>query len=282
MRRYLAILILALCSVPVSAGSWIRINQLGYIPSSTKVAVYLSEDPAGVDFFELVDVFTGRTVFRSDKVRRTGVLGRMKSTCRLDFSGFTKPGAYYIKAGETRSEVFPIGSQVYDGAADFVLNYMRQQRCGSNPTYKDSCHTHDAIIVGHPDPLKDSTHLDVVGGWHDASDCLQYTTTSANAIYQMMFAYRMNPEAFPDNYLADGKPGRNGIPDIVDEIYWGLLWLDKMNPEPGEMYNQIADASPPTTRPIMAGDGAGKGLSGTAPANRSAGGRPDLSTRPWE
>ena len=241
MRRYLAILILALCSVPVSAGSWIRINQLGYIPSSTKVAVYLSEDPAGVDFFELVDVFTGRTVFRSDKVRRTGVLGRMKSTCRLDFSGFTKPGAYYIKAGETRSEVFPIGSQVYDGAADFVLNYMRQQRCGSNPTYKDSCHTHDAIIVGHPDPLKDSTHLDVVGGWHDASDCLQYTTTSANAIYQMMFAYRMNPEAFLDNYLADGKPGRNGIPDIVDEIYWGLLWLDKMNPEPGEMYNQIAD-----------------------------------------
>ena len=93
MRRYLAILILALCSVPVSAGSWIRINQLGYIPSSTKVAVYLSEDPAGVDFFELVDVFTGRTVFRSDKVRRTGVLGRMKSTCRLAFSGFTKPGA---------------------------------------------------------------------------------------------------------------------------------------------------------------------------------------------
>ena len=241
MRKLLAILIFAFCSIPSFSGSWIRINQLGYIPSSTKVAVYLSEDQETVDRFELVDVFTGKTVFVSNKIRQTGSLGRMKTTCRLDFSGFKETGAYYIKAGSTKSEVFPIGNNVYDGAADFVLNYMRQQRCGSNPTYKDSCHTHDAIIVGHPDPAKDSTRLDVTGGWHDASDCLQYTTTSANAIYQMMFAYRMNPSAFPDNYLANGKPGRNGIPDIVDEIYWGLQWLDKMNPEPGEMYNQIAD-----------------------------------------
>jgi len=146
-----------------------------------------------------------------------------------------------MPGGETRSEIFPINPKVYDGAADFVLNYMRQQRCGWNPFFKDSCHRKDGIIVGHPDPKKDNTFLDVTGGWHDASDCLQYTTTSANAIYQMMFAYQSNPEAFSDNHLADGTPGRNGIPDIIDEIYWGLKWLDKMNPEPGEMYNQIAD-----------------------------------------
>ena len=33
----------------------------------------------------------------------------------------------------------------------------------------------------------------------------------------------------------------NGIPDIIDEIKWGLDWLNRMNPEPGELYNQIAD-----------------------------------------
>lgn len=223
------------------AGSWIRTNQLGYLPGSTKVAVLLSENQAIVPSFEIVDAFTGKTVLLSNAVKPTGPLGRMKSTFRLDFSKLTTPGAYYIKAGDAKSGIFPVNDRVYDGAADFVLNYMRQQRCGSNPTYPDSCHTRDAIIVGHPDPAKDSTYLDVTGGWHDASDCLQYTTTSANAIYQMMFAYRMNPSAFPDNHLANGKPGRNGIPDIVDEIYWGLQWLDKMNPEPGEMYNQIAD-----------------------------------------
>lgn len=237
--------ILSLAAVQAFAGSWIRVNQIGYLPEATKVAVFMSDETARINGFELVDAFTGEVAFSSSAVRPTGVLGRMKTTCRLDFSGLKTSGAYYIKVlssgGETRSETFPVGAGVYDGAADFVLNYMRQQRCGWNPFFKDSCHRKDGIIVGHPDPRKDSTFLDVTGGWHDASDCLQYTTTSANAIYQMMFAYQSNPEAFSDNHLADGTPGRNGIPDIVDEIYWGLKWLDKMNPEPGEMYNQIAD-----------------------------------------
>lgn len=245
MKRLVSIALLALAAVQAFAGSWVRINQIGYLPEATKVAVFMSDDAVKVDGFELVDAFTGDVAWRSDAVRPTGALGQMKTTCRLDFSALKTDGAYYIKVlssgGETRSEIFPINPKVYDGAADFVLNYMRQQRCGWNPFFKDSCHRKDGIIVGHPDPKKDSTFLDVTGGWHDASDCLQYTTTSANAIYQMMFAYQSNPEAFSDNHLADGTPGRNGIPDIIDEIYWGLKWLDKMNPEPGEMYNQIAD-----------------------------------------
>ena len=245
MKRLVSIALLALAAVQAFAGSWVRINQIGYLPEATKVAVFMSDDAVKVDGFELVDAFTGDVAWRSDAVRPTGALGQMRMTCRLDFSALKTDGAYYIKVlssgGETRSEIFPINPKVYDGAADFVLNYMRQQRCGWNPFFKDSCHRKDGIIVGHPDPKKDSTFLDVTGGWHDASDCLQYTTTSANAIYQMMFAYQSNPEAFSDNHLADGTRGRNGIPDIVDEIYWGLKWLDKMNPEPGEMYNQIAD-----------------------------------------
>lgn len=245
MKRLVSIAFLALAAVQTFAGSWVRINQIGYLPEATKVAVFMSNEAVQVNGFELVDAFAGEAVWRSDAVRPMGALGQMKTTCRLDFSALKTDGAYYIKVlssgGETRSEIFPINPKVYDGAADFVLNYMRQQRCGWNPFFKDSCHRKDGIIVGHPDPKKDSTFLDVTGGWHDASDCLQYTTTSANAIYQMMFAYQSNPEAFSDNHLADGTPGRNGIPDIVDEIYWGLKWLDKMNPEPGEMYNQIAD-----------------------------------------
>lgn len=245
MKRFVSIAVLALAAVQTFAGSWVRINQIGYLPEATKVAVFMSNEAVQVNGFELVDAFAGEAVWRSDAVRPMGALGQMKTTCRLDFSALKTDGAYYIKVlssgGETRSEIFPINPKVYDGAADFVLNYMRQQRCGWNPFFKDSCHRKDGIIVGHPDPKKDSTFLDVTGGWHDASDCLQYTTTSANAIYQMMFAYQSNPEAFSDNHLADGTPGRNGIPDIIDEIYWGLKWLDKMNPEPGEMYNQIAD-----------------------------------------
>lgn len=236
MKRLLLTVAALLVALLSRAEGWVRINQLGYLPQATKVAVYMgSEAPAQ---FTLVDAYTGAEVFRAD-ARPTGPLGQMAATARLDFSAFQAPGAYRIVAGDGTSETFPIGPQVYEGAADFVLNYMRQQRCGWNPFLKENCHQEDAIIIYHP--TKSGQHLDVRGGWHDASDCLQYTTTTANAIYQMAYAYETNPEAFGDAYQTDGTPGANGIPDIVDEIRWGLDWLDRMNPEPGEYYNQLAD-----------------------------------------
>lgn len=179
----------------------------------------MSEADTDVKEYALVDAFTGKTVRTFTSPKATGKLGDMNSTYRLDFSNFQEPGTYYLKAGKAVSPRFPINAQVYNGTADFLLNYMRQQRCGYNPFLKDSCHVHDGYIVYHP--TKTGQHIDVRGGWHDATDYLQYTTTSANAIYQMMFAYQENPEAFGDAYNADGLPGANGIPDIVDEINGG-------------------------------------------------------------
>jgi len=236
MKLFMLALAAVAAMLPAHAEGWIRYNQLGYLPQTSKVAVYMGDSTPTT--FSLVDAFTGETVFQAD-ARPTGPLGQMAATARLDFSGFETPGAYRIVTEDASSETFPIGPQVYDGAADFVLNYMRQQRCGWNPFLRDSCHTKDAIIIYHP--TKTGEHLDVRGGWHDASDCLQYVTTTANAIYQMAYAYERNPEAFGDAYKTDGTPGANGIPDIVDEIRWGLDWLGRMNPEPGEFYNQLAD-----------------------------------------
>lgn len=221
------------------ADQWIRVNQLGYLPKSVKVAVLISEEPIDVKQFDVVNVANGKTVAVISSVKATGKYGTMQSTYRLDFSKFEQQGKFYLKAGNAKSPEFPINTNVYDGTADFVLNYMRQQRCGYNPFIADSCHTHDGYIVYHP--TKTGRHIDVIGGWHDAGDYLQYTTTSANAIYQMMTAYKANPDCFGDEYNANGQKGANGIPDIIDEIKWGLDWLVKMNPEKGELYNQIAD-----------------------------------------
>lgn len=238
-RRFTITVLMLVAALASWAGSWIRINQLGYLPQSTKVAVLMSEEVPAVASFELVDAATGRVAYTGTTVRPMGPMGKMKSTFRLNFSAFRTPGTYYIKAGGATSPRFAIGGHVYDGAADFVLNYMRQQRCGYNPFQRDSCHTKDAYIKYHP--TKSGQHIDVRGGWHDAADLLQYTSTSANAIYQMMFAYQQCPGVFTDHYAANGLPGANGIPDIIDEIYWGLDWLDRMNPAKGELYNQIAD-----------------------------------------
>ena len=238
-KLFLSIVIMMLGATFAFAGQWIRINQLGYLPESVKVAVLISEEPIDLSAFDIVNAATGKRVKSFKSVESTGKFGTMQSTYRLDFSEFEISGEYYLRVGETTSPVFPINTSVYDGTADFLLNYRRQQRCGYNPHIQDSCHTHDGYILYHP--TKTGQHIDVTGGWHDATDYLQYTTTSANAIYQMMFAYQENPEVFGDEYDARGHKGANGIPDIVDEIKWGLDWLNKMNPEPGELYNQIAD-----------------------------------------
>lgn len=218
---------------------WIRINQLGYLTNSIKVAVFVSKDDPSPDNYSIKDALTESVVFESNEIKSFGDIWSFKSTFRLDFSDFKTPGAYFIECNGVKSPVFRINDDVYNGTADFLLKYMRQQRCGYNPFLKDSCHTQDGYIIYHPE--LDSTYIDVTGGWHDASDYLQYVTTSANAAYQMMFAYLHNPDSFEDNYDTDGNPGANGVPDILDEVKWGIDWLMKMNPHKDFMFNQIAD-----------------------------------------
>lgn len=219
--------------------SWIRINQVGYTPESIKIAVLASKENISITSFEIIDVLTGKSVYKSEDIKEFGAYTSFNKIYRLNFSNFNQKGTFVIKSKNIESPNFVIQNDIYSGSADFLLKYMRQQRCGYNPFLKDSCHTQDGFIVDHP--TLDSTHIDVTGGWHDASDYLQYVSTSANATYQMMFAYEQNPQAFSDNYDKNGDAGTNGIPDILDEAKWGLDWLVKMNPEYGVMFNQIAD-----------------------------------------
>jgi endoglucanase len=225
--------------LPLAGQSWIRINQLGYLPNSVKVAVFISTEPQKFGEFTICDAITGKEIFRGKASSFSGEDWGMKSAARLNFSELQQQGGYYISANGIHSEPFRIAPDVYKGTADYVLNYMRQQRCGYNPFLADSCHTHDGFIVDHP--IKTRQIIDVKGGWHDASDYLQYVTTSANAVYQMLFAFSKNPGVYNDNFDSSGKKGSNGIPDILDEARWGIDWLIKMNPDSGEMYNQIAD-----------------------------------------
>ena len=242
MNRFFVVLLGALPLMGAGqSNAWVRINQMGYLPEAIKVAVLGSQRPMEVSYFSLHDALTEKEVFRSAKIRAYGAYAAFGQSWRLDFSDFKRQGAFYILAAGIKSPVFRIGPEVYAGSADVLLRYMRQQRSGYNPYLRDSCHTQDGFIVYHPDPAKDSTYIDVSGGWHDASDYLQYLPTSANAVFQMLFAYKQHPEHFGDAHDASGLPGANGIPDILDEAKWGMDWLLKMNPGPGEYYNQLAD-----------------------------------------
>ncbi|MBG0859468.1 MAG: glycoside hydrolase family 9 protein, partial [Bacteroidales bacterium] len=233
------LLVISLLVFPAAGQSWIRTNQLGYLPVSDKTAVFISAESVTLKNFTVCDAITDEVIYKGKPAMYTGTEWGMKSAARLDFSAVGKPGGYYIAANGIRSDCFRISADVYKGTADFLLRYMRQQRCGYNPYYADSCHTHDGFIVDHP--FRSGELIDAKGGWHDATDYLQYVTTSANAVYQMLTAYMRNQGVFGDYYNASGDKGSNGIPDILDEARWGIDWLIKMNPDSGEMYNQIAD-----------------------------------------
>lgn len=222
-----------------ATGSWIRINELGYPPSAVKVAVLASKTAIPSTPFELIDSVTGKIVLKAAASRSFGPYGPFADTRRLDFSAWRTEGIYYLRSGSTRSPTFRIAKDVYSRSADFCLRYMRQQRSGFNPFLKDSCHTHDGYTLYAPVP--DSTHIDVVGGWHDASDYLQYSATSANAVYHLLAAWRDFPGVFADQCQANGLEGPNGQPDVLDEARWGLNWLLKMHPRPGWLFNQVGD-----------------------------------------
>lgn len=234
-----ALAIISFSFTDTKEDSWIRINQLGYTNEGIKVAVWGSAETRSIRSFQLVDVSSGKAVFKGSSGKPYGAYGPFASSYRLNFSGFKKPGRYYLEAGGARSPEFRIGNDVYKGTADFCLRYMRQQRTGFNPYLMDSCHTRDGYTLYGPMP--DSTYIDVVGGWHDASDYLQYSTTSANATYHLLMAYRDFPKIFEDTKLGNGLEGKNGMADVLDEARWGLDWLLKMHPRKDWMFNQIAD-----------------------------------------
>jgi len=218
--------------------SFIRVNQIGYLPDAPKVAVVCSLDSASISTFVVRDA-RGRVVFGPRQARATSAFGPCASTHRLDFTGLRKAGRYTIVAGGQSSRQFRIGASVYAGGADTALYYMRQQRSGWNPLFQDSVHRYDGNVVDDTGGVV--KFQPVSGGWADASDYLQYVTTSATATYMMLAAYRDHPRAFADAFDAKGVAGPNGVPDVIDEARHGVEWLLRMFPSDTEMYNQLAD-----------------------------------------
>lgn len=267
IKRIVSVFLFVFCLVFNCFGidAWIRINQVGYLPNATKRVVLVSESPLSINQFTIHDALTNKEIAKYTSVNRWGRFLSYKSTYILDFSPFKLQGAFYIKAGLVYSPTIFIDNNIYLGGADFLLNYIRQQRCGYNSVLKINCHQKDSyeVIDDFKPPIATSAvsikpksnkksnvlvepaaspiMVDVRGGWHNASDYLKYGSTSATSIYQLLFAYQLNPNAFADKFNADGDAVKNNVPDVLDEAKWGLEWLLKMFPKKDLLYHQVSD-----------------------------------------
>ncbi|MFT3753168.1 MAG: glycoside hydrolase family 9 protein [Paludibacter sp.] len=283
-KRIILVLLSIFCISMLTYGvdAWIRINQLGYLPNAQKKAILISESFRQVNQFSIHDALTNQELAKFYFITDKGKFQSFRSTYVLDFSSFKSQGAFYIKAGLIYSPTIYINKNVYLGTADFLLNYLRQQRYQSNsqndsdsnqlpdfvafdpeqnpsavkPSEEKSIKNKDEIIPTTKTPAKkakpakktDETTVqpkpepvDVKGGWYDGVNNTQSGITLATATHQMLFAYQMNPASFTDQHNANGNPGANGIPDILDEAKWGLDWLLKMYPDKDHLYHQISD-----------------------------------------
>lgn len=215
----------------------INVNQVGYLPGDIKRAVFRQ---AGKDAeFEIIDAATKKTVY-SGKVEGSVTTQSVGETVSYgDFTEFTTPGTYLIKAEESgESYEFTISDTVYDDAFDNALKMFYLQRCGMEleEAYAGDfahgiCHTQMATLYGT------DNEIEISGGWHDAGDYGRYTVPAAKAAADLLLTYETYPDKFGDD---TGIPeSGNQIPDILDELRYELTWLLKMQAEDGGVYHKV-------------------------------------------
>lgn len=243
MRNILCILFFYILGHTLQAQDslYLRVNQLGYLPGDSKVALAFSKKRSQERFL-LINQESGNAVIEiKPEWVKTPDWGVFPYYYTIDFSKVNTPGTYYLKSkkSSTASSSFRIGADAYGHHQETLLDFMRQQRCGYNPTLDMVCHAKDGrSFYG---PVADSTYFDLSGGWHDAGDQLKYLITGSYATAHMLMAYELYPDRFGDTHNALGQPGSNGIPDILDEAKWGLDWIHKLHPRDDILFHQIAD-----------------------------------------
>lgn len=249
---------------------FIVVDQFGYRTDAEKVAVIRS--PArGYDAahryapgktFAVVDRASGKEVFVGNPVAwKNGAIDPVSGDKAwwFDFSVLTEPGTYVVIDKETgrRSVTFRIADDVYRGVLNHALRMFFYQRAGFAKSAESAgADWSDAAshLKAHQDgnarswlaKNDESSARDLRGGWYDAGDYNKYTSWTARNIIILLRAYEDDPQAFGDD-LGIPESG-NGIPDILDEVKWGLDWLLRMQNADGGMLcvQALARASPPS------------------------------------
>ncbi|MGQ0697174.1 MAG: glycoside hydrolase family 9 protein [Panacagrimonas sp.] len=244
----------------------ILVDQFGYRPGDPKVAVIRSPRIG----FDAADVFSPGAAY---EVRRAddhaaafaGKIvpwkgGSVQDTSGdvgwwFDFSSLNEPGTYYVYDVEKkrRSAAFRIDREVYRDVLKASVRTFFYQRSAfaKKAPYADACWQDSAAHVGPhqdlaardiTDPRNKARERDLSGGWFDAGDVNKYVSFIVQPVHQLLLAYRSNPEVFTDDF--DIPESGNGIPDLIDEIRWGIDWLKKMQYADGSVAAKVGATKP--------------------------------------
>ncbi len=177
-------------------------STTGYSTTGDKTAI---TDRQTGGKFSIIDADSG-SIVHSGQIKETATtIGRFGV---LDFSAFTRPGTYRIKAGDAETDTFRIADTIWDDSRWRVLNFLYSQRCGHEvPGIHGICHK-DLFAVHNGKKIEYS------GGWHDAGDLSQQTLQAGDVTYSLLEAY---------SSLKDRNPLLAAR--MLEEARWGLSFI---------------------------------------------------------
>lgn len=209
----------------------VLINQVGYPARGGKKFVVEANIPLPL-VFTLRDLGASSVrnqVFNGALIEVEGDFGRYYVG---DFSAFTAPGQYVIAVGsglptEYFSHVFAISDTVYTDALEKGLGCFALQRCGPSTTgYNAPCHLDDGVRADT------GAFLDVVGGWHDASDLLKWSGATIQGLVGLL-------------HIAATTGDLRLKARLFEEARWGNLYFLKLQDAAGYLYSHGIGGDPP-------------------------------------
>lgn len=228
----------------------IRLNQIGFYPSASKVAVVVT-DVSSEFYISTPDLKTNVFTGKLSEVRSSPYSS--KKTRIADFSTFIKEGTYVVVVpGIGHSYPFEIKNKVHDDVVKAsIKSYYFQRVSTSLPEQYAGKWKRKA---GHPD-TKVLIHSSAVSakrpegfvisssrGWYDAGDYNKYIVNSGITMGTMLSAYE-DFSAYFDSLNLDIPESKNQVPDLLDEVLWNLRWMLTMqDPNDGGVYHKCTNA----------------------------------------
>ena len=229
----------------------VRVNQVGYLPEATKVAVVIDDQVSGTSF-EVVGS-SGQVAYSGDLSESIDDENSNRTVRHAEFSDVEEAGEYTVEVGGESSYPFVIDEDVYVETLRKTGRLYTLKRAGIDIDDSETGisfeagHGQDAeaeVMAGDDPEYDQGETVDVTGGWYDAGDYSKYTAPSAITLGAKMWAYESNPEAFADldyNFPPGVSEDDQGqMPDVLAEIKWKLEWLEKAQRRDGAMWFIVA------------------------------------------
>ncbi len=158
-----------------------------------------------------------------------------------DFTKFETPGTYFLQLDNgKKSHPFEIGPNVYDATLRAAIRFFYYQRNNSEikMPYAEGPWVHakdEKELVLLPRSMGGTKFIRK--GWHDAGDLAIYMPNHTYACFWLASAW--DDFRFSSDNLNIPESG-NGIPDLLDELRWGLDWiLDMQDTTDGGFFHNM-------------------------------------------